>query len=255
MSLIVRLYCDERIYSIDMSKIDYATIGSDSSDTIRLLNCGLKKAQVTIEKVHGSYIIKGKRLYDSENSPISSDTLVIGNKYVVDSEPEINIAIHPKQEDSNKAVGLRAIEEIFIGRSRNNDIILNNRRTSSSHCKIYRESGLLKIRDLRSSNGTYVNGKKIYEKTLIDGDRINISIYEIVFNNNALTFYNVGDDLQLNIEKEESVEMQEGRKPSKGTMSVFDVNINIEKDNGQYDIQIKQKIKTGTMSVFDIDEN
>ena len=245
MSFIVRVYCDDNIYSIDLTSIGHATIGNDLSDTVRLENCGLKKHQISFEKNGDNFVMKGKRLYNSENSPVSSEIITVGQRYSIEADSEIYIAIHPKQADSNKAIGLESAKEVYIGRSRDNNIVLHNKRTSSEHCKIYRENGLFKIRDLRSTNGTYVNGKRIYEKTLVNGDRINISIYEIVLMNNSLTFYNVGDDLELNMTAPDKV-------AKRGTVSMFDVNINVQNESEGYDIQIKQQIKTGTKSVFDI---
>ena len=281
MSLIARVYCDDKLYSLDLSNIDHATIGSDFSDTLRIEGCGLKKGHVVFNQSKGIYTIKAKGMYDRENSPISSDKLSVGKTYSIECEPDIYIAIHPKQADSNTAIGLENIEEIYIGRSSQNNVILHNKRTSSNHCKIYRTSELLKIRDLRSSNGTYVNGRKINEKTLVNGDVINISVYEIVVTNNTLTFYNVGDELELNMETvaerknnveerrnnveerrnnvAESRNIVEERKDSLeekrdgGTVSMFDVNINVSNTDEQYGIRIKQQVKNGTKSVFDID--
>lgn len=246
MSFIARVYCDDKLYSLDLSNLDHATIGSDYSDTLKIEGCGLKKGHIVFNNSNGTYTIKAKGLYACENSPLSSDKIAVGKTYSIDCEPDVYIAIHPKQTDSNKAIGLDNIQEIYIGRSNQNNIILHNKRTSSNHCKIYRTSGLLKIRDLRSSNGTYVNGKRINEKTLVDGDVINISVYEIIIKNNTLTFYNVGDELELNMENIED-------KRDNSTVSMFDVDINVSGSDKQYGIHIKQQIKNGTKSVFDID--
>ena len=142
------------------------------------------------------------------------------------------------------AIGLESAKEVYIGRSNNNNIVLHNKRTSAQHCKIYRENGVFKIRDLRSTNGTYVNGEKIYKKALVNGDRINISVYEIVFANNALTFYNVGTDLELNLTAPEHVE-------KRGTVSMFEVNPN-SMQTERLDVQMNQQNRGGTKSVFDI---
>lgn len=246
MSYIVRIYCDDKLYSLDLSNLEHATIGNDSSDTLRIVGNDLRKAHITFTKSNISYIIKARGMYDRDSSPISSDIISVGKTYSIDGKPDVYIAIHPKQADGNKTIGLDNVQEIYIGRSSQNNIILHNKRTSSNHCKIYRTSGLLKIRDLRSSNGTYVNGKRINEKILVDGDIINISVYELVIKNNTLTFYNVGDELELNMDDVEE-------KRDSGTVSMFDVNINVSSSDEQYGIHIKQQIKNGTKSVFDID--
>lgn len=268
MSYIARFYCNDKIYSLDLSMLEHASIGSDGRDTLCISGCGLKKGHITINKSKDSYIIKAKGLYDRENSPISSDVISVGKTYVVEAEADVYISIHPKQSNNNKKIPLDNIQELYIGRSSGNNIILRNKRTSSNHCKIYRSSGLLKIRDLRSSNGTFVNGKKINEKTLAEGDIINISVYEIAVRNDALVFYNICDDMELNMEPAEKLKdsgtySMFGAKDSgagstyepkdSDTISMFDVNINVSNADEQYGIHIQQHVKNGTKSVFDID--
>lgn len=51
---------------------------------------------------------------------------------------------------------------VAIGRSDSNQIILSQERSvSGTHCEIYAEGNIWKIRDIHSSNGTYVNGTRI----------------------------------------------------------------------------------------------
>src|SRR3954464_3845272 len=45
---------------------------------------------------------------------------------------------------------------------------------SRKHCRIIKEENALKIEDLGSSNGTYVNGKRIHEAELQPGDTVQI---------------------------------------------------------------------------------
>ena len=165
MAFVARIYCDDRIYSLDSGNCDRATIGCDCFDTLKVEYCSIKKSQVVIEKSGNSYIIQSKNgMFDRNGSPISKDEIAIGNRYSINCEPPVYIAIHPKQEHSNQQVRLSQYQELHIGRGEHNNIILHNHRTSNNHCKLYLSSGVWKIRDLRSSNGTFVNGKKIFEK-------------------------------------------------------------------------------------------
>ena len=201
MSFIVRVYCNDRIYSIDLSSCGKkVTIGSDPADTLQLACSGLKSGHITIKGSRDNYVIKGKNMYDRAGSCVSSAELSAGKIFVVETEPEINIAIHPRQKDGNHIISLEGIHELLIGREHTNNIVFNNRRTSSVHCKIYNDFGVLKIRDMGSSNGTYVNGKKTYEKNLVEGDIISISIYDILLRNNTLTIFNGGEDITVNSE-------------------------------------------------------
>lgn len=54
-------------------------------------------------------------------------------------------------------------EKSFIGRSAENDICINYKTVSGRHCVLEKKENTFFIRDLQSSNGTYVNGKRLGE--------------------------------------------------------------------------------------------
>ena len=72
-------------------------------------------------------------------------------------------------------------EELSIGRSRQNPIQLETDQSSRKHCTVKRAGRGWRIVDERSSNGTFVNGLKIDEKELSDGDLIGIGNATITF--------------------------------------------------------------------------
>lgn len=51
--------------------------------------------------------------------------------------------------------------ELDIGRSINNDIIIQNQYISKNHTRLEKDGNKHYISDLNSSNGTYLNDKKI----------------------------------------------------------------------------------------------
>ncbi|MGD0786119.1 MAG: FHA domain-containing protein [Sedimentisphaerales bacterium] len=62
-----------------------------------------------------------------------------------------------------------------LGRGVECDLCIPLQVVSRKHCQLSLEPNALKIRDLKSSNGTYVNGTKIDgEATAMPGDRIQI---------------------------------------------------------------------------------
>src|SRR5262245_30292545 len=71
--------------------------------------------------------------------------------------------------------------EMSIGRSRHNPIQLETDQSSRKHCTVRRAGRGWHIVDERSSNGTFVNGLKIEEKELADGDLIGIGGATITF--------------------------------------------------------------------------
>ncbi len=65
-------------------------------------------------------------------------------------------------------------EVFFIGRSQNNNLVLEDRSVSRKHAVINFIEGAYTISDLNSFKGVKVNGKKVKESPLRSGDRLNI---------------------------------------------------------------------------------
>lgn len=61
---------------------------------------------------------------------------------------------------------------VTLGRSNKCDVNINDEYMSRRHAELSIKAGVLRIVDLDSSNGTYVNGQKVAEKALKPGDRI-----------------------------------------------------------------------------------
>jgi len=61
-----------------------------------------------------------------------------------------------------------------IGRRPECDIRIPKAEISRQHCQIFLEGGTLKVKDLGSSNGTFVNSEKILEAVINAGDQISV---------------------------------------------------------------------------------
>ena len=70
--------------------------------------------------------------------------------------------------------------EIRVGRVRDNDIVLPKGNVSKNHCRLLLQNGQLTVEDLGSTNGTYVNGRKIAEATSIStSDKVFVGDFAI----------------------------------------------------------------------------
>lgn len=72
-------------------------------------------------------------------------------------------------------------DELIIGRSPDNPLVVKDEELSREHFKIYRKEGGFWVNDLKSSNGTKLNGEKIDESPLQEGDVIQVGKTEIHF--------------------------------------------------------------------------
>ncbi|WP_321366718.1 FHA domain-containing protein [uncultured Desulfuromusa sp.] len=72
-------------------------------------------------------------------------------------------------------------EKISIGRNPANDIQIDNPAVSGSHAVIRKVMNTYYMEDLGSTNGTFVNEKKISKYELLDGDEVIIGKHRLEF--------------------------------------------------------------------------
>ncbi|MEE9129647.1 MAG: FHA domain-containing protein [Phycisphaerales bacterium] len=79
--------------------------------------------------------------------------------------------------------GVRRLElddrAVTIGRAPTNTLVLHDTGVSRHHCVLESMGGAWHIRDLGSRHGTHVNGERLEESGLSDGDRIRIGPYQL----------------------------------------------------------------------------
>ena len=69
---------------------------------------------------------------------------------------------------------LTLTENVTLGRWRGCDLQIKDEEASREHSEIFLRAGRYHVRDLGSSNGTFVNGEKVTEELLRPGDLIRI---------------------------------------------------------------------------------
>ena len=70
---------------------------------------------------------------------------------------------------------------VVIGRTDDNDVVLNHRSISRHHAKIVREGDKFLIVDMQSANGVRVNGDEYGKSELRKGDKIDLGHVRLVF--------------------------------------------------------------------------
>src|SRR6266480_3250461 len=71
--------------------------------------------------------------------------------------------------------------EVTIGRSPECQIVLKDFGISRNHAKLIVDEDGVRIQDLKSKNGTQINGVPIVEARLSDGDRILLGKFQLNF--------------------------------------------------------------------------
>jgi len=89
------------------------------------------------------------------------------------------VKVNPGQPDE-KVLSI-TVDETLIGRSDENTVVIDNPGASSRHCVILRSGDRYTLRDLNSTNGTFLNGARVTECPLAPGDIINVGSTRVLF--------------------------------------------------------------------------
>src|SRR5881296_4410755 len=130
-------------------------------------------------------------LVDASGDEVSSDpkalgavesghTMVLDREKLLREKPRAPKASVEVTSGERSSVQLGP-EPLLLGRDQQNDVELDDPRVSRKHAEIRLRLGRYTLYDLQSTNGTYVNGRRVAEKVLDDGDKISVGGLELVF--------------------------------------------------------------------------
>ena len=78
-------------------------------------------------------------------------------------------------------------EELTVGRSAQNDIVLEDQMVSRLHAILMRRGDVVLVEDLGSHNGTYVNNERVHQiRQLHHGDTITVGSSRALFEDSSL---------------------------------------------------------------------
>lgn len=110
---------------------------------------------------------------------MKSGTVPARLKLMHEEGMEVNLVLF-KKNGSRKTFALPSSVTV-IGRRSSCDLHIPLTAVSRKHCQLNRDGGALKIRDLGSRNGTYLNGKRIDEAAIQAGDYIKVGPLTFAF--------------------------------------------------------------------------
>jgi len=90
-----------------------------------------------------------------------------------------------KQGPNVGAAFLLEADAVSVGRDPQSDICLHHETVSRSHARLRREEGGWSVTDLRSSNGTFLNGERIDRQTLRHMDEVQFGEVVLLFMDDA----------------------------------------------------------------------
>jgi len=111
-----------------------------------------------------------------EKKPMSEEDL--SKTYVLLLTPMLVVR---KGKNLGQTFSLNRAFPVSMGRSRVNEIHLDDVTVSGQHCRIIPEDGKNVLYDLGSTNGTYVNDKRVNKAVLKEGDTIKVGETQFLY--------------------------------------------------------------------------
>lgn len=127
--------------------------------------------------------LNGQLIPPNEARPLQSGSVIrIGDL----TGNSVSMSIETGEADSLRTLALGKLDlsnltQVVIGRDPNSYLPLNHPTVSTRHAMILKQDGALLIRDLGSTNGTFVNGNRISQVPLASGDVIQIGPFKLVY--------------------------------------------------------------------------
>jgi len=134
--------------------------------------------------------------------------------------------------DEQKIFSLKK-DTITIGKLHGNDFYIDDNSISRKHCKLIRDGNTFRIIDLNSTNGTYVNGKKIKEKSLTIGDNVTIgrSILKFLEEERVDKITDIDDQkISVMIPLSDNLQIKKSNIPNNSELSLMESLTSLGKD-------------------------
>lgn len=134
--------------------------------------------------------------------------------------------------DGNEFVFDLLEDRLTLGRDVGNDIVIDNTYISGYHAELFRqEDGTYEVVDLKSSNGTYVNGKRVDRARVKGGDRLRFGQLGAKFRERAPKGLAPGEDGSKAVKLAGSIEgpsREDGRSGDTESIPLRDAAVRLE---------------------------
>lgn len=107
-------------------------------------------------------------------SRVTRQALAAGQVFLIDKAARRAVEIAQSGAADAVEIPLAEEEALLIGRSENCGLQICDPRVSGGHAKLYTQNGVLRLCDINSTNGTFLNGRRITDEPVQSGDVIQI---------------------------------------------------------------------------------
>ncbi len=209
MSFVVLLYRARR-YSAQADMPGTFTIGSGKKDSLQVE--GMAQSQITLKgNRKGVLSVTGR-----EPSLFYDDNVARDSMIVLSQEEQLALYVTDSIGTSDQTMKLPYNGIVNFGRGEKNHIVVKNPYVSGRHFTLRCEAGVVRVEDLNSTNGLYLNGRKISRAKFHAGDVLSVLHINIRMTGNELFFENAGDSMTVRALEEEHALGGKARREDSG---------------------------------------
>lgn len=159
---------------------------------------------VSIEAINDKWILKSTRqvkILDAHNNAIKNTAISPLSIYALEKNDGTKVFVFTEPITEDRQIFTKYLVkddvELTIGRTEQNDICYSNQAVSSKHAILSYRRGKWVLQDTNSTNGTFVNEKRIQNVELTVGDTIFVMGLKIVIGKNVVAFNDPDGKVQL----------------------------------------------------------
>lgn len=211
MSDQVRIYSGDTVKVVSLDKNRGLTLGEGAAYQIQFPENSCPNSSIRFAFQRGVWSVECTGDVSRDGKQVSAATAVSGDLFVMDRRSRLAVQLILREGVVPVSLPLEGLDELLIGRSASCALQLGHKRVSGSHAKIYPDKGSWYICDINSTNGTFVNGKRIQVRALRDGDVIFIGPYDLVYSNGVLQVYGEAASIALHLPEQHA--QPSGKQP------------------------------------------
>ncbi len=166
-----------RILTVGRSATNNIVIDNNnvSSNHARFKIAGNEIILEDVGSTNGTYV-NGEKITLKK---VTADDIITFSKNYTFTWKQLEEALNSYKKSKTSESGrvhttIKEKEVINIGRSSDNDLVINNIKVSRKHAKLKKEDNEWYVEDLGSSNGTFLNGKKVKQTKVTSKDVLTI---------------------------------------------------------------------------------
>lgn len=188
MALILRIYTADKIIESEIDLGHKYTIGNSVKDDIQINEIELEKNCLTVQTMSNGWFLSSKSWkYLSMLVSAASSSFPFEKIIVLDDKKQFAVSVYESAPDYSRTIDISHEDKIVVGRSSSCGITIHSKQVSSQHIELIREEDGWFFRDLNSSNGTFLNGKRSKCGMLQSDDIVCLGFCRIFVSENTLT--------------------------------------------------------------------